>query len=125
MLSQIHEISHAVVVGVKDSSCGERVAAVVVYPEQDNTHALGLAELRRKLANECGLEVFKLPTLLKVVNTLGEIPVSEAGKPIKDKIRETYFSETALEGGKVEVWTLENNERGVGIRPFDWDGLQR
>jgi acyl-coenzyme A synthetase/AMP-(fatty) acid ligase len=124
-LSQIGEISHAVVLGVKDSGCGQCVAAVVVYRQQDEIHALGLAELRHKLAMECGLEAFKLPTLLKVVACSSDIPVSEAGKPVKDRIRELYFGEEAVERGAVEVWTLDMKDSGVGGRPFDWDGLQR
>lgn len=74
---------------------------------------------------ECSLEAFKLPTLLKVVSSFDEIPVTEAGKPIKDKIREFYFSEATVESGEVEVWTSEPRESVVGARPFDWDGLQR
>jgi non-ribosomal peptide synthetase component E (peptide arylation enzyme) len=96
----------------------------VVYRQQDKTRRLRLAELRRRLATECGLEAFKLPTLLKIVSSANEIPVSEAGKPIKDKIRELYFSEAAVEDGDVEVWTLEMEESEIGSRPFDWDGLQ-
>lgn len=125
MLSQIHEIAHPVVLGVKDSTCGERVAAVVVYQQGGEEQSLRLADLRRKLAMECSLEVFKLPTLLKVLAHLEEIPISDAGKPIKDQIREAYFNDDAVERGDVEAWTVQINESEVGGKPFDWDGLQR
>lgn len=123
-LSQIDGVANAVVLGVKDSGCGQRVAAVIVYRQRDETHTLCLSELRRKLAMECGLEVFKLPTLLKVVASSSDIPVSEAGKPSKDKIREMYFGEEGMERGEVEIWTLEMKGSGLRGRPFDWDGLQ-
>lgn len=110
---------------MKDSTCGERVAAVVVYQQRGEEQSLGLADLRRKLATECSLEMFKLPTLLKVVAYFEEIPVSDAGKPIKDQIREAYFNDDAVERGDVEAWTVQINESEVGSKPFDWDGLQR
>ncbi|KAJ5377305.1 uncharacterized protein N7496_004714 [Penicillium cataractarum] len=124
-LSQIDDVAHAIVLGVKDSGCGKRVAAVVVYRQPYQERRLGLAELRHRLSTECSLQAFKFPTLLKVVSSFGEIPVTEAGKPIKDKIREVYFSEMAIGSGEVEVWTSEPRESVVGARPFDWDGLQR
>lgn len=95
-----------------------------MYRQQDKSHTQGLAELRRRLATECSLEAFKLPTLLKVVGHLEDIPVTETGKPIKNRIGEIYFSETAVGNGDVEVWTKKRGS-DVGGRPFDWDGLQR
>jgi hypothetical protein len=86
---------------------------------------LSLADLRVRLVKECSLEAFKLPTLLKVVGSFAEIPVTEAGKPIKDRIREIYFSETAIDSSEVEVWTSEPRDSSVRARPFVWDGLQR
>lgn len=110
---------------MKDSTCGERIAAVIAYEQHDETGWLSLAELRHKLAMEGGLKVFKLPTLLKVVANLEEIPVSDAGKPIKDQIREEFFCENAVERGDVEAWTVQINDNEGGGRPFDWDGLQQ
>lgn len=110
---------------MKDSGCGQRLAAVVVYRQLDNPYSLSLEELRPRLTMDGGLEAFKLPTFSKVVGSLDEIAVSEAGKPIKEKIRELYFGEEAVERGEVEVWTLEMKDSGVEGRPFDWDGLQR
>jgi hypothetical protein len=96
-----------------------------VYRQLDKRYSPSLEELRQILAMDCGLEAFKLPTLLKVVGDLDRIPVSDAGKPVKNKIREFYFHEEAIERGEVEAWTLEMKGRGVGDRPFDWDGKQR
>ncbi|KAF3390465.1 Malonate--CoA ligase, partial [Penicillium rolfsii] len=124
-LSQIDEIAHAVVLGVNDSGCGQRVAAVVVYRQRDESGTQGLEEIRRKLSMDIGLEMFKLPTLLKIVASSSDIPVSEAGKPIKNKILELYFGEAAVARGDVEVWTSDLKDGGVRGRPFDWDGLQR
>ncbi|CEJ57343.1 hypothetical protein PMG11_06039 [Penicillium brasilianum] len=61
----------------------------------------------------------------QVVGSFAEIPVTEAGKPIKNKIRELYFSQMAIESGEVNVWTSEPPESSIGARPFDWGGLQR
>lgn len=87
-------------------------------------HVLDLAQLRRRLATECGLEAFKMPTLLKVVGSLDDIPMTVAEKPIKHSIRGLYFSEAAVGSGEVEVWD-ENKASDIEDGPFDWDGLQR
>ncbi|KAJ5692597.1 hypothetical protein N7462_002020 [Penicillium macrosclerotiorum] len=123
-LRRIDGIAYAIVVGVPDPHCGQRVAALVVY--HDSESRICLEKLRFLLATEHGLAACKLPTLLRVAPSIADIPSTVIGKPMKGKIRDGYFNETALAGSEVEVWNMEKNDAGgVGTRPFDWGGIQR
>jgi fatty-acyl-CoA synthase len=81
VLLEIPEISNAAVVGMADRQWGERVCAVAVLKPG---HTLSF----ERLIEHCGpkLARYKLPKELRIVS---ELPMSGAGKVLKQRLRET------------------------------------
>lgn len=67
--------------------------------------------------------MYKIPSLLRIVGPDEDIPLTVTDKPIKSKIRDSFFNEAEIASGKVEVWDLAVIEE-FGQRPFDWGGIQ-
>lgn len=125
-ISEHPHVSQAVVVGVPDPSAGQRVAALLVPKDTAATiPGLDPRTLRKWLAVDKRLSVYKLPTLLRVVGPGDSLPCTASGKPVKPAVRVAFFSEVEVLSGHVEVWDLDVRDEDVGEkRPFDWAGIQ-
>ena len=112
------------VLGVDDEDCGERVAAVVRSRRTQNANgsAPSLAWLRDSLTAHSPLPKYKLPTLLKVLQSGEQMPRTSSGKPSKRLARTRYFPHGFADKGEVEVLDL-NDISNVTQRAWDWDGL--
>ena len=115
-------ISTAVVLGVADHTVGQRVSALIVI-EPTSSQQLTLATLRRSLALEQHIPVYKLPTLLRVLDPWEEIPQTQSGKVSKASVREKFFSSNDVTSEKVEVWDLKRKDEGFPGRAWDWAGI--
>ncbi|WP_374609683.1 (2,3-dihydroxybenzoyl)adenylate synthase [Gordonia sp. (in: high G+C Gram-positive bacteria)] len=83
-------VRQVAVVGLPDDALGEKIcAAVVLSHEHPPARPLELAAIRTFLADR-GLASFKLPDVVRVVQTL---PVTAVGKIDKKVLRETLLSE--------------------------------
>ncbi|KAJ5124118.1 uncharacterized protein N7515_007943 [Penicillium bovifimosum] len=125
-LLKIPHISAAVVLGVDDDQVDQRVSALVVTePQHEQTvpEQVSLATLRRTLALEHQLSVYKLPTLLRVLAPGEEIPRTSSGKISKPAAREKFFAKNDIESEKVEVWDLGRKDEGLPTRAWDWAGI--
>lgn len=120
-------ISRSIVVGVSDRIYNQRIAALLVPRDtstsQKSSPSLNLEALRKWLALDRGLNMYKIPSLLRIVGPDEDIPLTVTDKPIKSKIRDSFFNEAEIASGKVEVWDLAVIEE-FGQRPFDWGGIQ-
>lgn len=137
-LAEHPQIQLAVVLGVPDALVGDQVAAVLVIPDQrsrckdecatahvdQKDRKVDLRITREWLALERGLNASKLPTMLRIVQSVDEVPATATMKPIKGNIREKLFSKDELESGRVEVQNPSWHEPWIGQRPFDWQGKQ-
>ncbi|KAF5860617.1 hypothetical protein ETB97_001321 [Aspergillus alliaceus] len=117
-------VSQAIVVGVQDSSVGERVAALVVVSGDSAESELNLSTLRKWLAIKRHMNAYKLPTVLRVVRKGLELPMTASGKIIKPKVREIFFNRGELDSSRVQTHDLSVRESDIGNRPFDWAGIQ-
>lgn len=120
-------ISRSIVVGVSDPTINQQVAALLVprnmSTSQKSSPTLSLETLRKWLALDRGLSMYKMPTLLRIVGPNEDVPLTVTDKPIKGTIRDSFFNETEIASGKVEAWDLAVIEE-FGQRPFDWAGIQ-
>ncbi|KAL9607973.1 MAG: hypothetical protein Q9167_007170 [Letrouitia subvulpina] len=119
-------ISSAVVLGVDDDKVGQRVSALIAInprPEQALPQQVSLATLRRTLALEQHLPVYKLPTLLRVFAPGEKIPRTTSGKVNKVTLREKFFASSDIASEKVEVWDLNRKDEGLPTRAWDWAGI--
>ena len=118
-------VSDAIVLGVQDTAAGQLVAALAVINEDvSKESSLGLSEARRWLAVERGMNAYKLPTIMRLVEKNQELPMTLSGKYIKRKIRDIFFNQEELQSDRVEVHDLSTQEPDIGDRPFDWAGIQ-
>lgn len=67
---------------------------------------MSLSSLRKHLATESMLPVYKLPTLLRLVEEQEQLPTTKTGKPSKDMAKSLFSPEAYENGGKVELWDL-------------------
>jgi malonyl-CoA/methylmalonyl-CoA synthetase len=141
-------ISRAFVLGVPDLQAGQRVATLIEMeddqegysdvrsssqlcngnlaksgPDDGSGHRLGLSDLRRWLAVEQGLPLYKLPTLMRLLGRKEALPVTISGKPMKSKIQEEFFDQVDLANGRVEVWYFNRKDADIGERAWDWAGI--
>ncbi|KAJ5114935.1 hypothetical protein NUU61_000694, partial [Penicillium alfredii] len=125
-LSQMDSVVQAIVLGVPDSHAGQRVAALLVYRVRDKGRAseFDFSQLRETLAIQHGLQAYKLPTMLRILEPSDKVAVTVSGKPMKTRIRDMFFNEKAVACGEVQVWDSKSEEGVVGTRPFDWAGIQ-
>lgn len=88
-----------------------------------NSERLKITNLRRWLALEQGVPIYKLPTMLRcVTGNPDPLPRTGSGKPIKPKIREILFADAERENGNVQAWNLATEEPEIGRRAWDWAG---
>ncbi|PLB48527.1 amp dependent CoA ligase [Aspergillus steynii IBT 23096] len=130
-LAEHPQIQQAIVQSVPDALLGDHVAALVVMSDRrsrcqdahtDETDKLDLRTLREWLALERGMSASKLPTMLRIIQSVDEVPTTASMKPIKRKIREKFFGKDELASGRVEAWDQSWVEPWLGHRPFDWQG---
>ncbi|KAE8147127.1 amp dependent CoA ligase [Aspergillus avenaceus] len=117
------EIARAVVVGVADPQIDQRVAALITRKDSARNSIESLAILRQWLAAYQNLPYFKLPTMLRIISGDDKVPVTDSGKPVKPKIRDTFFNPDEIASGRVEMWDLATKDKGMGDRPWDWEGM--
>lgn len=124
-LSTHPSVSRAIILGVSDPTTGQRVAALLILKE-DNTsgNGLDLAAIRGWLYQERGILEYKLPTILRVLDSTQRYPTTSNGKPVKSRIREVLFNEAEMAHDYIEVWDLAVKEPGMAARPFNWAGIQ-
>ena len=118
------EIQESMVLGVEDEGCGERVAAIIRSRStlNENSTTPSLAWLRDNLTASTPLPKYKLPTLLKVLQSGEQVPRTSSGKPSKRLARSQYFPHGFANNVEVEVLDL-NNISNVTQRAWDYDGL--
>lgn len=122
-------ISQAIALGIPDPICGEQVAVLVLPRGHDlcrekSISELSLANIRRWLTTEKKMAPFKQPSMLRIVKSRDEIPVTGTMKPIKAKIREVLFSKEHLDNGTVECCKPDFSDLGVPAHPWEYEGLQ-
>ncbi|KAI1837391.1 hypothetical protein DTO006G1_2869 [Penicillium roqueforti] len=125
-LLNIPHIAAAVVLGVDDDTVGQRVSALIVTKpqlEQSLPQKVSLATLRRTLALEQQLPVYKLPTLMRVLAPGEEIPRTNSGKVSKASARKKFFASDDLDSEKVEAWDLNRKDEDLPTRAWDWAGI--
>ncbi|KAK2752869.1 hypothetical protein FQN54_008022 [Arachnomyces sp. PD_36] len=126
-LSHHPQISQATVLGVPHSTAGQSIAALIRMQghtgKDQPTARLGLSELRRWLTVERDLPMFRLPTMLRVIEVGETLPTTLSSKIQKAKVRD-LFSQAEIESGKVEVCDLFDNVPDREKKPFDWSALQ-
>ena len=121
-------VQESYILGVAEEDCGERVAAIVRSRSTsqknaaNDTSALSLAWLRETLTTHPPLPKYKLPTLLKILQTGEEVPRKLNGKTSKNLARTPYFSPRFMKKGEIEVLDL-NNIPQMTQRAWDYDGL--
>ncbi|KAJ5408554.1 hypothetical protein N7509_002437 [Penicillium cosmopolitanum] len=109
----------AYVLSIPDTQYGHRVGALVVLGAGEASLTLG--KLRKDLA--AVLAIYKLPTVLRVVNSDEELPRSPEGKLSRNPALQKFFpTENGELSGKVEVWNLGVEEMTTN-RAWDWGGV--
>ncbi|EAT87458.2 hypothetical protein SNOG_05067 [Parastagonospora nodorum SN15] len=104
-------VSEAMVVGVADEEFGQRVAALISLQEEeltdtfvethgDNDYVLTISDVRRDLRDR--LAGYKLPTLLRVVNS--ELPKTATGKVQKKILGPKFFPVDYRSNSEVQQW---------------------
>lgn len=91
ILLQNKEITDIAVVGLPDSTWGQRVGALIVI-NQHNTKNIELKKFKKELKSwaEMVLPPYSIPTVIKIVN---EIPRNALGKVDKKSLLKNSFSE--------------------------------
>lgn len=91
ILLQNKEITDIAVVGLPDSTWGQRVGALIVINQQ-NTKNIELKKFKKELKSwaEMVLPPYSIPTVIKIVN---EIPRNALGKVDKKSLLKNSFSE--------------------------------
>jgi malonyl-CoA/methylmalonyl-CoA synthetase len=109
----------AYVLSIPDTQYGHRVGALVVLGAGEASLTLG--KLRKDLA--AVLAIYKLPTVLRVVDSDEELPRSPEGKLSRNPALQRFFpTENGELLGKVEVWNLGVEEMTTN-RAWDWGGV--
>ncbi len=83
---------------------------------------MSLSSLRKHLATESMLPVYKLPTLLRLVEEHEQLPTTKTGKPSKEMARSLFSPEAYENGGKVELWDFDMRE-DFPTKVWDWAGI--
>ncbi|KFX95068.1 hypothetical protein O988_05987 [Pseudogymnoascus sp. VKM F-3808] len=110
-LSQHPLVNQAIVFSKVDPKLGEQVVALILPKAQRQASqrddppnlALDLSSLHQWLVSNTGLEKYKFPTMLRVVDAEQELPVTDSGKPMKAKMRDIFFNDTSIACGDVEM----------------------
>ncbi|KAJ5523573.1 acetyl-CoA synthetase-like protein [Penicillium frequentans] len=96
-LNSLPYISEAHVLPVMNYEVRELVAAVVRLKtmglDQKNALEVNLQKIRQDLSSTT--EIYKLPALLRILNSGEETPITASGKPLKNKMRETFFQKSS------------------------------
>lgn len=117
-------IEEAYVLSVPDIQVRTRAAALIKL--KGTSKKLALHKLRTDLS--ATLPLYKLPTLLRVLDEYEQFPMTESGRlRIKDALR-MYFPQTVNERvedlpAEVEVWDITKEVSDKPLRPWDWSGL--
>lgn len=118
-LCDLPYIVEGYVLSIPDSRYGHRVGALVVLGA--GKASLTLGNLRKDLA--AALAIYKLPTVLRVVDRNEELPRSPEGKLSRNPALQRFFpTENDELSGKVEVWDLGVEEMATK-RAWDWGGV--
>ncbi|KAJ5628252.1 Nonribosomal peptide synthetases (NRPS) [Penicillium lividum] len=116
-LTSFPYISEAYVLPVMDYDVRELVAAVVrlQIPALDEEGASGvnLDKIRQDLASNT--ELYKLPALLRTLQSGEETPVTSFGKSLKNQMRETFFHASGGRQNTHAVPGIEFWEKAVDL----------
>lgn len=114
---------------MRDHHAGGLAAALVRLCKQDTdekAHNITLRTIREDLAG-AGVVEYKLPTLLRIIPDVEQVPHTASGKAQKKEALRKYFNiighmpdEYEHEG--VEYWGNEL-DLATSARLFDWGGL--
>lgn len=88
---QNKEIKDIAVIGLPDSTWGQRIGALIVI-NQHNTNNVELKKFKKELKSwaEMVLPPYSIPTVIKIVN---EVPRNALGKVDKKSLLKNSFSE--------------------------------
>ncbi|KAJ5770378.1 uncharacterized protein N7511_002429 [Penicillium nucicola] len=112
-------ITEAYVLSIPDNCYGHRVGALVRLGRGEVS--LSLAKLRKDLATV--LAIYKLPTVLRIVDKNEELPRSPEGKLSRNPaVQKLFLTEGGGLSGNVEVWDI-GVEETVTRRAWDWGGV--
>lgn len=124
-MAQLPGITEALVVGVPDPECEERVGAII---RTDSTH-ISLEGLRQDLSTH--LPLYQLPTILYVLKKEEDVPLTRTNKPDLRKALSQFFPlESPCSLGDcsqngVQVYDISKLRGMKPERPWDWAGIQR
>ncbi|KAF7175183.1 hypothetical protein CNMCM7691_006587 [Aspergillus felis] len=133
-LLELPYISEAYILSVPDLQNGTRVAALVRLRVPKTTHdapesteeeaKVDLRTIRSDLLDKPSM--YKLPTLLRILQDGEAVPETRTGKPVRKQAVERYFpvSEDFSLPADVEVWDLTKPEQERPVRAWDWAALQ-
>ncbi|KAJ5860937.1 uncharacterized protein N7529_008247 [Penicillium soppii] len=115
-------IGEAYVLCIPDLQYGQRVGCLVRRRNKTgdmDSREISLEQLRRDLSD--ALSVYKLPSILKVLEPHAKLPTSPQGKLARSQAIKMYFLEDT-QSSCMEVWPLDAED----LRPkkaWDWGGV--
>ncbi|KAJ5907795.1 hypothetical protein N7495_000477 [Penicillium taxi] len=115
-------IGEAYVLCIPDLQYGQRVGCLVRRrnkPADMDSQEISLGQLRRDLSD--ALSVYKLPSILRVLEPHAKLPTSPQGKLARSQAIKMYFLDD-MQSSCMEVWPLDAED----LKPkkaWDWGGV--
>jgi len=121
-LKDLPYISEAYVLPIMDYEVVELVGAIVRFRHPNNREQKGkdenpdidLCKIRQDLSSV--LEMYKLPTMLRILRAEEEVPLSVSSKVLKPQLRQMYFKLSGYRPKDYAVPGVEFWEEGVDLK---------
>lgn len=120
-------VAEAAVVSVDDADASKQIAALIrleSHPQSRTAQTPLLHRLRVDLLSK-GMEAYKLPNLLRILEEDGDFPRTASGKIVRKKTATLYFPLSDSGEFPVQVEVCRKYDLPDGPQKlWDWAGLQ-